>query len=76
MIIDEECRMWGVSLPELKGGIKRRKVSELRSLIALKSRDELGLTSAEIARHVGVNTLSITRAIERAKKPSYDTKHS
>jgi REP element-mobilizing transposase RayT len=69
-IMDEECRKGGISLQELIGGSKRRKVSEARSLIALRSRDELGLSSAEIARHVGVNTSSITRAIERAERRS------
>jgi hypothetical protein len=36
-------------------------------VIALRSRNEFGLSSPEIARHVGVNTSSITRAIERAE---------
>lgn len=67
-IMEEECRKRGISLQELMGGSKRRKVSEARSLIAVRGRDELGLSSAEIARHVGVNTSSITRAIERIEK--------
>ncbi len=65
MIVDEECRKRGISPQELIGGSKRRKVSDARSVIAMRSRDELGISSAEIARHVGVNTSSITRAIER-----------
>jgi len=68
MIIDEECLKRGISPQELIGGNKRRKVSEARSVIAIRSRDELGLSSAEIARHVGVNTSSITRAIERIER--------
>jgi putative transposase len=64
-IIGEECRRRGVNLQELKGGIKRRKVSEARAVIAKRSREELGLTAADIARHLGVNTSSIVRAIER-----------
>jgi len=32
-------------------------------MIAQKGRDELGLSLAEIARHVGVNTSSIRKAI-------------
>jgi chromosomal replication initiation ATPase DnaA len=72
-IIDEECRKAGISAAELMGGSKRRKVSEARSVIAIRSRDELGLSSAEIARHAGVNTSSITRAIERVKKLGHDT---
>jgi chromosomal replication initiation ATPase DnaA len=75
MIIAEECRKRGISLGELKGGSKRRKVSEARSLIALRSRDKLGLSSAEIARHVGVNTSSIIRSIEKAERRSTNGKH-
>jgi putative transposase len=75
MIIAEECRKRGISLGELKGGSKRRKVSEARSLIALRSRDELGLSSAEIARHVGVNTSSIIRSIEKAERRGTNGSH-
>lgn len=75
-IIDEECRKKGISSLELKGGSKRRKVSDVRSLIGLRSRDELGLSSAEIARHVGINTSGIIRSIERAEKNRADAKHS
>lgn len=67
-LIEEECQRRGISSKELEGGSKRRKVSDTRASIALRSRDELGLTAAEIARHVGVNTSAITRAIERAEK--------
>ena len=51
--------------PGIEGGTKRRKVSEARVVIARRSREELGLTAADIARHLGVNTSSIVRAIER-----------
>jgi putative transposase len=67
-IMEEACRKQGISLQELKGGGKRRKVSDLRASIALRSRDELGLTAAEIARNVGVSTSAVTRAIERVGK--------
>lgn len=67
-IIEEECRKQGISPKELTGGSKRRKVAGTRSLIALRSRDELGLSSAEIARHVGVSTSGVTRSIERIEE--------
>ncbi len=67
-LIGEECRKQGISPMELKGGGNRRKVSDTRAIIALRSRDELGLSAAEIARHVGVNTSGVTKAIERAEK--------
>lgn len=64
-IIEEECRKEGISIMELKGGGKRRKVSDTRARIAVRGRDELGLTAAAIARQVGVNTSAITRASAR-----------
>jgi len=64
-IIEEECKKQGISVIELKGGGKRRAVSDTRARIAERSRTELGLTAAAIARHVGVNTSAISRAIDR-----------
>jgi DNA-binding XRE family transcriptional regulator len=37
-------------------------------MIGLRSREELGLSAAEMARHLGVNTSGITSAIERVEK--------
>ena len=42
--------------------IRAHGLREVLSAVA----EELGLTAAEIARHLGVNTSSITRTIERA----------
>ncbi len=64
-IIKEECKQSKVSAEELTKGSKRCKVSETRMTIARRSRNELGLSGAEIARHLGVNTSSINRALAR-----------
>ena len=64
-IIKEECKRNKVSVEELKKGNRRSKVSETRLTIARRSRGELGLSGAEIARHLGVNTSSINRALGR-----------
>lgn len=72
-IIEEECTWRQISLQELKAGIKRREVSCARGMIAWRSREELGLSSAEIARHLGVNTSCIVRSIERTAK-SFNSK--
>jgi len=57
-----------VSVNELQGGSRRKTVSDMRAKIARRSLDELGLSMAEIARHVGVNTSSITRTIAKMEK--------
>ena len=67
-IIDEECRKYEISPAELQSGNKSRKVSDARAVIGLRSRQELGLSAAEIARHTGINTSGVARAIERAEK--------
>ena len=64
-IIDEECAQAKISPQEIKNGSRRDAVSRTRALIAYRSREELGLSAAEIARHLGVATSSITRAIEK-----------
>lgn len=74
-VIEEECKKQKVSIAEVQGGSKRRKVSATRAGIACRSMEELGLTAAEIARHLGVNTSSITRAIERAERQNENRKH-
>jgi putative transposase len=67
-IIEEECKKERISANELKGGGRRRKVSTLRATIAKRSLDELGLSMAEIARHVGVTTSSIAKVVARLEE--------
>jgi REP-associated tyrosine transposase len=67
-IIDEECEKRRISRNELQAGSRRKTVSDMRAMIARRGLDELGLSMAEIARHVGVNTSSITRTIAKMQK--------
>jgi hypothetical protein len=67
-IIAEECRRSKINPLELQGGGKRRQVSDTRAQIAVRGRNELGLSAAAIARRVGVGTSAITKAIERGKE--------
>ncbi len=69
-IIEAECRKIRINPLELRGGGERRDVSRARARIAKRGRDELGLSAAAIARHVGVSTSAITKAIERLEKES------
>jgi REP element-mobilizing transposase RayT len=64
-IIDEECKKEGISPQEVMNGVSRRAVSNLRASIAYRGRTELGLSSAEMARHLGVAASSISRLIAR-----------
>jgi REP element-mobilizing transposase RayT len=64
-ILAEECKKAGISSLEVTNGVRRRAVSRLRAVIASRGRTELGLSSAEMARHLGVAASSISRLIER-----------
>jgi hypothetical protein len=64
-IFDEECKERQINPLELKAGGKRSSVSAARASIAYRCREELGASAAEIARHLGVNTSCIVRAIDR-----------
>ena len=63
-IIDEECKKANISSLEVINGVRRRMVSRLRAIIATRGRLELGLSSAEMARHLGVAASSISRLVE------------
>jgi REP element-mobilizing transposase RayT len=67
-IMREECNKEHISVDELQGGGRRAKVSNVRAMVAYRATTELGLSGAEIARHLGVTTSSITRAVERIEK--------
>lgn len=67
-IIEEECLSRSVSGNELRSGSRRRGVSEARAVIAFRAIEELGLTTAAIARALGVATSTISRAISRGAR--------
>ena len=67
-IIEEECKKERISQNELKGGGRRRKISAIRATTAKRGLDELGLSLAEIARHLGVTTSSIRKAVLRLEE--------
>jgi DNA-binding transcriptional regulator PaaX len=54
-----------ISPDELKGGGRRRKITILWATIARRGMEKLGSSFAEIARHVGINTSSIRKAVLR-----------
>lgn len=64
-IIEQECKNRDITRNELESGSRRTEVSLARAEIARRGMKELGLPAAEIARHLGVATSSITRAVEK-----------
>jgi DNA-binding transcriptional regulator YiaG len=64
-LIEEELEKSNVSLQELKNGSRRKAVSGTRVKIARRGLEELGLSCAELARHLGVCTSSISRVIAK-----------
>jgi len=72
VFIEEECRKRRISVNEVRHGSRRSAVSRARAEIAHRCKEEVGVSAAEIARHLGVNTSSITRAIERMEITTRD----
>ena len=66
-IITEQSVESGLSPKVLRSGSRRRTVSRARTVVALKCADELGMTAADIARCLGVNTSTITRIINKPR---------
>jgi putative transposase len=67
-LIDDECLKREINPSEVCNGGRRMKVSEARVAIAYRATTEFGLSAAEIARHLGVTTASITRAVQKAER--------
>ena len=67
-IIKEECTKRQVTEEEVRSGGRRPRVTLTRASIAYRAVTELGLSAAEAARHLGVTTSTVTRAVERVEK--------
>ncbi len=63
-VIKELCKEEGIEEEELRNGGKRRKVSEVRARISFRLSHEMGIPFAEIARHVGVCTSAVAKAVQ------------
>jgi len=64
-IIKRVCNEEGIEEEELRNGGRRKKVCEVRGRISSQLSHELGVPTAEIARHVGVCTSAIVKAIQK-----------
>jgi len=64
-VITTLCQEEGVNINELGSGSRRPKISKFRSRLAAELVEKYGVPLAEIARHVGVSTSAISKAIKR-----------
>ncbi|MBU1207684.1 MAG: hypothetical protein KKH04_12250 [Proteobacteria bacterium] len=64
-IIEATCKKEGVSLQELQMGSRRGVISKVRSDLAWRLVQELGIPLAEIARQMGVSTSAISQILHR-----------
>jgi len=63
--IARTCKSAKVSIEELKGGSRRKEVSEVRGRIAIGLVKGHGVALAEVARRVGVSTSAISKILTR-----------
>ena len=66
--LKEESEKEGVKPGDRMKGSRWCQVSKTRVEIAIRCREELGLSGEENARHLGVNTTSFNRALEKRRK--------
>ncbi len=64
-VIKRMCEEEGVREEELRNGGQRREVSRLRAKISSHLSHRMGITMAEIARHVGVCGSAVVKAIQK-----------
>jgi putative transposase len=64
-IVKQEVDKSKISAKELQAGSRRKIVSDARATIARRAVEELGLSCAEVARHLGVCTSSISRIVSK-----------
>ncbi len=67
-MIKKFCKAEGIGEEELRHGAKRRRVSEVRAKISCQLSREMGIPFAEIARHVGVCTSAVAKAMENLER--------
>ena len=67
-LIRSTCAEEGIDVQELVTGGQRRKVSDVRARLCYQLSRELGLSMADIGRHVGVCTSAVFKAIRTVQE--------
>ncbi len=65
-VIRQVCQREGISAEELRMGGRRRQLSAVRAHLAVHLVTRLGLSLADAARHLGVSTSGMAKAVARA----------
>lgn len=66
--IEAACNAAGISNEALSSGSRRRKVSQVRTQLAIRLTVEHGLSFAEAARQLGITTSAVARIIDRNRE--------
>jgi hypothetical protein len=64
-VINQICEQEEISAKELRMGSRRGHICQVRSQIAYQLVEDYGLPLAEVARHLGVSTSAISKAITK-----------
>ncbi len=67
-VVEKMCAEAGVKVEEIRGGNQRRRVAEVRAKAAYELKREMGISMAEIARHLGVGASAIAMAIRKEER--------
>jgi putative transposase len=62
-LIEATCKKEGISLQEIQMGSRRGAIARVRSQVALKLVQELGIPLAEIARQLGGSTSAVCQIL-------------
>ncbi|MGD0237922.1 MAG: hypothetical protein ABSC55_25735 [Syntrophorhabdales bacterium] len=69
-IIAERCKTEGIEVGAGMGGSRVGPIPRLRLELASRLAKELGISYAEIARHLGASTSAITTMLSRRSRKS------
>ena len=64
-IIEQRCQQSGVNINQLRMGSRRHPIGRIRSDIAWKLANDLGVPSIEIGRKLGVSTSAVSKILQR-----------
>jgi hypothetical protein len=67
-VVEKMCAEAGVEVEELSRGNQRRRVAEVRAKVAYELNRKMGISMAEIARHLGVGASAIAMAIRKEER--------